>query len=156
RQPVGCCPHLRRRAHHRPDGGGCRSLAEAGRCGHARAGAGRGAPCLRPAPLGDGSPAAERPELRGRPMRNFVIAVLLLLGTALPAVAGPKIERIKTPLGIEVWFVREPSIPILSLQATWRGGSSSDPAGQEGLAQLMTGLLNEGAGDLSADDFQIA
>jgi zinc protease len=93
-------------------------------------------------------------------MRRFVIAVLLLasslLCAALPATAGPKIERIKTPLGIEVWFVREPSIPILSLQATWRGGSSSDPAGQEGLAQLATGLLNEGAGDLSADDFQIA
>ncbi|PJI42454.1 pitrilysin family protein [Ferrovibrio sp.] len=90
------------------------------------------------------------------PMRKFVIAVLLLVCAALPAVAGPKIERIKTPLGIEVWFVREPSIPIVSLQATWRGGSSSDPAGQEGLAQLVTGLLNEGAGDLSADDFQIA
>jgi zinc protease len=93
-------------------------------------------------------------------MRRFVIAVLLLasslLWAALPAAAGPKIERIRTPLGIEVWFVREPSIPILSLQATWRGGSSSEPAGQEGLAQLATGLLNEGAGDLSADDFQIA
>lgn len=93
-------------------------------------------------------------------MRKFVIAVLLLasvlFGTALPAAAGPKIERIKTPLGIEVWFVREPSIPILSLQATWRGGSSSDPAGQEGLAQLAASLLNEGAGGLSADDFQTA
>lgn len=92
----------------------------------------------------------------GRPMRAFVIAALLLVSIAFPAMAGPKIERIRTPLGIEVWFVREPSIPILSLQATWRGGSSSDPAGQEGLAQLMTGLLNEGAGNLSADEFQIA
>jgi zinc protease len=89
-------------------------------------------------------------------MRRLVIAVLLLVCAALPAAAGPKIERITTPLGIEVWFVREPSIPILSLQATWRGGSSSDPAGQEGLAQLMTGLLNEGAGDLPADAFQTA
>ena len=89
-------------------------------------------------------------------MHKLVIAVLLFVCAALPAAAGPKIERIKTPLGIEVWFVREPSIPIISLQATWRGGSSSDPAGQEGLAQLVTGLLNEGAGDLSADEFQIA
>jgi zinc protease len=89
-------------------------------------------------------------------MRELVIAALLLVCASMSAAAAPKIERLKTPLGIEVWFVREPAIPILSLQATWRGGSSSDPAGQEGLAQLVTGLLNEGAGDMSADDFQTA
>ncbi|MEK9967491.1 MAG: pitrilysin family protein [Ferrovibrio sp.] len=89
-------------------------------------------------------------------MRKLVIAALLLACAAVPAFAAPKIERIRTPLGIEVWFVREPAIPILSLQATWRGGSSSDPAGQEGLAQLATGLLNEGAGAMNADAFQTA
>lgn len=88
-------------------------------------------------------------------MRRFVIA-LLLACVAVSAHAAPRIERITTPLGIQVWFVREPAIPMLALQATWRGGSSSDPAGQEGLAQLAAGLLNEGAGDLPADDFQTA
>jgi zinc protease len=88
-------------------------------------------------------------------MRKLAIA-LLLLCAAVSAQAAPKIERITTPLGIEVWFVREPAIPMLALQATWRGGSSSDPAGQEGLAQLVTGLLNEGAGELAADAFQTA
>lgn len=92
-------------------------------------------------------------------MRKFVAALLLpalLVCVAAVAQAAPKIERIKTPLGLEVWFVREPAIPMLALQATWRGGSSSDPTGQEGLAQLVTGLLTEGAGDLAADAFQTA
>jgi zinc protease len=93
-------------------------------------------------------------------MRKLVIAALLLapmlVWASVSAMAAPKIERIKTPQGIEVWFVREPAIPILSLQASWRGGSSSDPAGQEGLAQIVTGLLNEGAGNLDADQFQTA
>lgn len=88
-------------------------------------------------------------------MRRILLAVLLLCA-AVSAEAAPKIERIKTPLGLEVWFVREPAIPMVALQATWRGGSSSDPVGQEGLAQLATGLLTEGAGDLSDDDYQTA
>lgn len=89
-------------------------------------------------------------------MRKFILALLLLCAVVTTAEAAPKIERIKTPLGLEVWFVREPSIPMLALQATWRGGSSSDPVGQEGLAQLAMGLLDEGAGDLAADDYQTA
>ena len=35
-----------------------------------------------------------------------------------------------------------------------RGGSTQDPAGKEGLANLMTGLFDEGAGDLDSDAFQ--
>src|SRR5690606_28765522 len=34
------------------------------------------------------------------------------------------------------------------------GGSTQDPAGKEGLANLMTGLFDEGAGDLDSDAFQ--
>jgi zinc protease len=85
-------------------------------------------------------------------------ALALLGSTALPltAVAAPKIERVTTPLGIEVWLVREPSIPMLAVQASWRGGSSSDPAGLEGRAGLAMGLLTEGAGDLEAEAFQNA
>ncbi|MFN4312593.1 MAG: M16 family metallopeptidase [Ferrovibrio sp.] len=82
----------------------------------------------------------------------FCGAVLL----PLPALAGPRIERIVTPLGIEVWLVREPAIPMLALQAAWRGGTSSDPAGLEGRAGLAMGLLTEGAGSLGPDDFQNA
>src|SRR3546814_17318200 len=45
---------------------------------------------------------------------------------------------------------------MLALQAAWRGGSASDPAGEEGLASLAMALLTEGAGDLKSDDFQNA
>lgn len=83
----------------------------------------------------------------------ILFAVSLVAG---PAAAGPKIEKIRTPGGIEVWFVREPAIPIIALQAAWRGGSASDPVGKEGLAALTTDLLTEGAGDLNADEFQDA
>ncbi|WP_374304022.1 M16 family metallopeptidase [Ferrovibrio sp.] len=91
--------------------------------------------------------------------RGILIGIMALLcgfALALPAFAGPRIERITTPLGIEVWLVREPSIPMLALQASWRGGASSDPAGLEGRAGLAMDLLTEGAGDLGPEAFQNA
>lgn len=94
--------------------------------------------------------------MRRRDVLLGILALLCGIGLHLPAQAGPKIERITTPLGIEVWLVREPSIPMLALQASWRGGSSSDPAGLEGRAGLAMGLLTEGAGDLEAEAFQNA
>lgn len=91
-------------------------------------------------------------------MRHAIrlFAVLVCTFVAFAAEAGPKIEKIVTPAGIEVWLVREPAIPIIALQAAWRGGSSSDPAGKEGLATLTADLLTEGAGELNADQFQDA
>ena len=85
-----------------------------------------------------------------------LIAIGCLVLAAAAAQAAPQIQKVRTASGIEVWLVREPSIPMLALQAAWRGGTSSDPAGEEGLASMATALLTEGAGDLKSDDFQNA
>lgn len=91
--------------------------------------------------------------------RLIAMAVLMLTAAIAQATlvqAAPKIEKVRTASGIEVWLVREPSIPMLALQAAWRGGAASEPAGEEGLANLAMALLTEGAGDLKSDDFQNA
>lgn len=94
------------------------------------------------------------------PITRFLAIACLVLTAAVAlssvALAAPKIEKVRTASGIEVWLVREPSIPMLALQAAWRGGSASDPAGEEGLASLAMALLTEGAGDLKSDEFQNA
>src|SRR3546814_2341682 len=93
-------------------------------------------------------------------MTRFLAIACLVLTAAMArpsaVLAAPNIEKVHTASGIEVWLVREPSIPMLALQAAWRGGSASDPAGEEGLASLAMALLTEGAGDLKSDDFQNA
>ncbi|MBX3454624.1 pitrilysin family protein [Ferrovibrio sp.] len=86
-------------------------------------------------------------------LRVFFLLVLLLPGIAF---AGPRIERVTSASGIEAWLVREPKIPMLALQAMWRGGTASDPEGQQGRAALAADLLTEGAGDLDAEAFQSA
>ncbi|MEM1149424.1 MAG: pitrilysin family protein [Pseudomonadota bacterium] len=67
-----------------------------------------------------------------------------------------RIEQFTTSGGVSVWLVNEPSIPIVSFQVAWPGGSASDPEGLEGLAGAMTYQMNEGAGELPALEFQKA
>jgi zinc protease len=80
-----------------------------------------------------------------------LVAVVLVLMTAG---ARAEIEVVTTPAGITVWLQREPSIPIVSLNFAFRGGASLDPVDREGLANMVSGLLDEGAGDLDSEAFQ--
>ncbi|MBY9068427.1 insulinase family protein [Hyphomonas sp. WL0036] len=66
------------------------------------------------------------------------------------------IQQMTTPGGVSVWLVTEPSIPIVSVQMAWRAGTTSDPAGLEGLSNAVTYNMNEGAGDLDSLAFQTA
>ena len=66
------------------------------------------------------------------------------------------IQQFITPGGVSVWLVSEPSIPILAVQMAWKGGTASDPAGLEGLSEVVTYSMNEGAGDLDSLAFQTA
>ena len=87
-------------------------------------------------------------------MATFILraaATLLLL--ASPA-AAKQVERVVSPGGIEAWLVRDATIPILSLEFSFRGGSALDPAGKGGLAEITADMMTEGAGDLDSLAFQ--
>ena len=86
-------------------------------------------------------------------MRRLIAAALaLIIGTS--AQAAVDIKTVTSPGGINAWLVEEPSIPFVSLEIRFRGGASLDPEGKRGVVNLMTGLIEEGAGDLSAQDWQ--
>ena len=87
--------------------------------------------------------------------RYLVFAIMTLsLVSAAPAFAGAsRIESVVTPAGIEVWLVREKNLPMLSFDFAFLGGAAQDPAGKPGVANLVAGLLDEGAGDLDAASF---
>ncbi len=73
---------------------------------------------------------------------------------AATAAQALEIERVTSPGGIEAWLIRDRTAPVLAIQASFPGGSSQDPAGKEGLASLMTGLLDEGAGPHNSQAFK--
>ena len=55
------------------------------------------------------------------------------------------------PGGCPLWRIERPGPAILSAKLWMRGGSSADPSGQRGVAQLLAGLLSRGCGNLSGD-----
>lgn len=89
-----------------------------------------------------------------RPLRP-VLAALVLLCTALPAMAAVEFQQITSPKGIDAWLVEDYSVPIITIRFAFEGGATQDPAGKEGLSDLITALFDEGAGDLDSEAFQI-
>ena len=79
--------------------------------------------------------------------------VLIVLAAALPARAATDIQVVTSPGGITAWLVEEQSIPMIALEVSFRGGTSLDPVGKEGVTYLMAGLIEEGAGDMDAAGF---
>jgi len=82
----------------------------------------------------------------------------MLLCLAAPVLTAKahamKIQQIKSPGGIDAWLVQEHAVPLIALRFVFEGGSSQNPAGKEGLANFLSAMMDEGAGDLDSHKFQ--
>ena len=87
-------------------------------------------------------------------VRAAIAALCFCLVAVLPARAMD-IERVVSPGGIEAWLVQEDSVPVVVMEVAWKGGSATDPEGKTGLAHMVSGLLDEGAGELGSAEFQM-
>ena len=86
-------------------------------------------------------------------MIRFATALLIGAAAALPARAEVDIQTVTSPGGIEAWLVEEHSLPFVAVEIAFVGGTSLDVEGKRGAVNLMTGLLEEGSGDLDARGF---
>ena len=78
---------------------------------------------------------------------------LVLIFVASLAVAEVKLKEVPSPGGFNAWLVENHSIPFVALELRFKGGASLDAQGKRGATNLMTGLLEEGAGELDARAF---
>jgi predicted Zn-dependent peptidase len=62
------------------------------------------------------------------------------------------LEQRQLPGGCPLWLLHRPGPAILSAKLWLRGGSSADPPGQRGAAQLLAGVLSRGCGALSGEE----
>ncbi len=88
---------------------------------------------------------------------HFAFGLALVTGAGLPvanADAGTRVERVTSPGGIEAYLINEPSIPFMSVSLRFEGGAVADPEGKEGVASMVSSLLDEGAGELDSQAFQ--
>ena len=87
-----------------------------------------------------------------------LLASMLAAWIALAAgsTAATEIQRVRSPGGVEAWLVRDGSVPVISVAFAFKGGAALDPDGKEGLADLVSSLLDEGAGAHDSEAFQEA
>lgn len=80
-----------------------------------------------------------------------------LLDTPIPGPAyADRVQRLRSPGGIEAWLIEDRALPILSAQFGFRGGAALDPEGRAGTARMLADLLAEGAGPLEGGAFRRA
>lgn len=89
-------------------------------------------------------------------LRRAATALALTLAVlAAPAAADAmEIQTVTTPGGLTAWLVEDHTVPIIAVNFAFDGSDSQNPAGQDGLANLMAATLTEGAGDLDAQAYQ--
>ncbi len=90
-------------------------------------------------------------------IRVLFVALVALAGVALAPRDGAAmdIQRMTTPIGIDLWYVREPSLPIIAANIVFtEAGAATVPADKLGIGYFVQVLLDEGAGDLTSLQFQ--
>ncbi|WP_442755161.1 M16 family metallopeptidase [Methylocystis sp. JAN1] len=66
------------------------------------------------------------------------------------------VQKIVTPGGVAAWLVESYAVPLVALEFSMRGGAAQDPPEKPGVATLLSGLLDEGAGPYDARGFHRA
>jgi zinc protease len=88
-----------------------------------------------------------------RPLQAAVFAAAALVASAASPAHAMQIERVVSPRGVEAWLVRETSIPLVTMEFTFRGGAAQDPPDRPGVANLVADTIDEGSGDLDSRGF---
>ena len=67
------------------------------------------------------------------------------------------IKKVKSAQGIDAWLVEDHSLPVIAVNFTFKGaGTINDSAEKQGLVRLLSNTMDEGAGDLTSQEFQKA
>ncbi len=83
---------------------------------------------------------------------SFFIFVFVMVGTT--NASATTVQEVKSKGGITAWLIEDHANPVISVRFLFKGGAALDPVGKEGLANLVSGLLDEGAGHLDSQLFQ--
>jgi zinc protease len=93
-------------------------------------------------------------------MKWLALIPALMFGSSLAAtpvgVKVPVNQRFVLPNGLTVVLVPRKDVPLIAFSGFVRGGAAADPAGKAGVASMVAGLLDRGAGSRSAYEFAAA
>lgn len=84
---------------------------------------------------------------------RIIMACFALLFFMQPA-SAIDIKEVISPGGIKAWLVESRNIPLIAMNFSFEGGTTSDPVGKEGAVNFITGMMDEGAADMDGSTFQ--
>lgn len=87
------------------------------------------------------------------PLVVLFSALLAQSSFALESVKTPPFERIELENGVVLLLIQRHDVPLIDFDARLRGGARLDPPGRFGVANLLAGLLEKGAGQRDALSF---
>jgi zinc protease len=86
--------------------------------------------------------------------KRFVIACALAFASFAAPASAITVQQVQSPGGIQAYLVEDHTTPVVAISFGFFGGSALDPAEKAGLSDLVSSVLDEGAGDLDSFAFQ--
>jgi zinc protease len=83
----------------------------------------------------------------------LLITALFATGAFAQGVTLPEVERVELDNGAVIILLQRKDVPLVGVELVMRGGAISDPDGRAGLASVLAGLLQKGAGERDAAEF---
>lgn len=86
---------------------------------------------------------------------TMVITMALSLTQPQQADAAVNVQERTSPGGLSYWLVEDATIPLVAIRFAFEGaGAVQDPEGRPGVANLLSGTMDEGAGEYDSQAFQ--
>jgi len=79
--------------------------------------------------------------------RLIAVAGILAALSAGTASAATVVKEVTSPGRLRAWLVEDHSVPLYAIHFAFIGGSTLEPEGKEGLANVLASMLLEGAGE---------
>ncbi|MTI18605.1 insulinase family protein [Rhodobacteraceae bacterium RKSG542] len=79
----------------------------------------------------------------------------LMLMLSVVSAQAIEIQRVVSDQGIEAWLVEDYSVPIVAMEYSFQGGTTQDADDKLGATNLLSTMLDEGAGELDSQAFQL-
>jgi len=81
---------------------------------------------------------------------SLFVGLTLITGSAFAI----DIQVVKSDKGVTAWLVEDHSNPLIAMRFSFKGGATSDADEKAGTSNFLSGMLDEGAGDIKSAQFQ--
>ncbi len=90
-----------------------------------------------------------------RQMAFGLVALVALTGFDIGSAKAVEVQQVVSKGGIKAWLIEDHLNPLLTIDFAFKGaGAATDPDGKLGRANMVSGLLDEGAGDMDSQTFR--